>query len=71
MKEGLKLVLLLFDRAETKSKKKHLIHFFSFLIWAALDSAARWPQTNGMVIFVVKQQQQQQQVVVRTAQGYT
>lgn len=71
MEEGLKLVLLLFDRAEKKSKEqKYFSYMVFFSIWAALPfSSVSTPiKRNGDI--VVKQQQQQQ-AVVRTVQGYT
>lgn len=73
---GLKLVLLLFDRAEKKNpkqKKKQnkqisLIHFLFLWGCAAFSEAAAPNKRNGDI--VVKQQQQQQQAVVRTATGW-
>lgn len=64
MKEGLKLVLLLFDRAEKQNKKTFLIHFL--LHWGcAADSRALTPTIrNGDVVV------EQQQAVLRTAQGH-
>lgn len=71
MKEGLKLVLL-FDRAGQKKKKKSkkpqktFSHCFLFHLGSTSFNSASTPnKRNGDVV-----KQQQQAAVVRTAQGY-